>query len=95
MTRPSKFEIMRINRGCCGYLNHKAQLLGEMDCAEFDMLRDLRKRKASEEEAVTQPMVQREELLKVAAAMRARRQEHWWDGLFRFARVAFGGPACL
>lgn len=49
MTRPSKFEIMRINRGCSGYLNHKAQLIEEVDSAELHVLRTLRQRQAEED----------------------------------------------
>jgi hypothetical protein len=96
MTRPTKFEIMRINRGCGGYLNHKAQLLGEMDCAEFDVLRDLRRRQRKEHEEsampTTQPMPQRtEDMVKLAAAIRARspRRRPWWKFWMQFWRPAW------
>lgn len=96
MTRPTKFEIMRINRDCAGYLNRKARLLAEMDSAELDVLRDVRKRQRKEREEqctpTTQPLMPKpEEMLKLAAAIRTRRAERrrrWWQ-LFFWRRPAW------
>jgi hypothetical protein len=47
--RPTKYQIMRINRGYREYINHKAELLRKIDCAELDTLRTLRARQADPE----------------------------------------------
>jgi hypothetical protein len=49
MKPPSKFEIMRVNRGFTDFVNEKARLMAEIDCAELHVLRTLRKRQAEEE----------------------------------------------
>jgi hypothetical protein len=43
MKPPSKFEIMRINRGFGEFVNDKHRLLCSIDCAELHVLRTLRK----------------------------------------------------
>lgn len=92
MSRPSLFDIMRINRGCGGYFNEKAQLLDRIDCVELDALRDLRRRQRQEHladnMATTQPMPpRREEMVKLAAAMRQRYEprSRLWQWLRRLA----------
>jgi hypothetical protein len=49
MKPPSKFEIMRVNRGFTDFVNEKARLMADIDCAELHVLRTLRKREAEEE----------------------------------------------
>lgn len=43
MKPPSKFAIMRINRGYAEYVNRKAELLAKVDCCELDVLRTIRR----------------------------------------------------
>jgi hypothetical protein len=43
MKPPSKFQIMRVNRGFTEYVNEKQRLVAEIDCCEMNVLRTLRK----------------------------------------------------
>lgn len=49
MNRPTKFEIMRINRGFTEFVNHKQEIMEKVDCCELEVLRTLRERDEQEE----------------------------------------------
>lgn len=57
MKPPTKFEIMRINRGFQEYVNRKAELIAQVDSCELHVLRTLRHGQKEEEYQAAERML--------------------------------------
>lgn len=83
MKPPTKFEIMRINRGYQQYVNRRAELLAMIDSAELDVLRTLHRKQKEERyetaERIAQAMEQQPTGPKPGEFVeRAASSRGWW-----------------